>query len=70
MYFKGRKCLRKKLLWFGFAAKLFHFVGKNFRGSTKLEVFSGKTFAVDQNERYFSIFLDTLGAFNGMNFVL
>ena len=41
---KGRKYLRKKLLRFSFVAKFLHFAGKNFRGSTKLEVFAGKNF--------------------------
>ena len=32
-YFKGRKCLRKKVLRFGQTAKLLHFAGINFCGS-------------------------------------
>ena len=72
--------MRKKLLRLSFAAKFLHFTGKNFRGSTKLGVLREKTFAVhesddfqrektfavDRNERYFSILLDTTGAFNGI----
>ena len=40
------------------------FSGKKLLRFTKVMIFSGLKLAIDQNERYFSIFLDTLGAFN------
>ena len=43
------------------------FCGKKLLQFTKRTIFSGKiTFVVYQNEIYFSIFLDTTGAFNGI----
>ena len=41
-YFKGKKSFWKKLLRYSFTVKSLHFAGKNFPGSTKLEVFTGK----------------------------
>ena len=53
VYFKGRKCLRKKLLRFSFAPKFLHFSGeKNFHGSTNLEIFEGKNFGGSRKQQF------------------